>query len=341
MSQPSPAPEASAAPTLMKAVVARRYGSPDVLSLEEIPRPEPGPGEILVRIRAASVNAGDWHIMRGVPFAVRFFTGLTKPKFPIYGADVAGEVVATGEGASEFQPGDAVFGDVSAHGFGGFAEYVCAPETSFVKKPENIDFATAAATPAAGLTALQGLRKHGKLQPGERVLINGASGGVGSFAVQIAKAFGGEVTAVASTSKLEMLRSLGADHVIDYTKENFTENGQQYDVILAANGFQPITAYRRALANGGRYFMSGGEGKQLTQAMLLGPLLSLFDDRKLGNYLMTATREDMETLRDLLAEGKIAPVMDRRYPLAEVPAAVAYVEEGHARGKVVIDVAGD
>ena len=235
----------------MKAIIATKYGSPDVLELQEVEKPTPKADEVLVKTHAAAVNAGDWHMLRADPFLIRFLYGLTAPKHPILGSDMAGTVEAVGTDVTQFQIGDEVFGDLSGSGFGGFAEYTTAPENRLAHKPAGLTFEEAAAVPLAAVTALQALRDHGQIAPGKRVLINGASGGVGTYAVQIAKALGAEVTGVCSTGKMEMVRSIGADHVIDYTQEDFTQNGQQYDLILAANGFQPLSAYERALQPSG------------------------------------------------------------------------------------------
>ncbi len=325
----------------MQAIVCHTYGSPDVLRLEEVAKPIPQADEILVKVMAASAAAGDWHLLRADPFIIRFIYGLRKPKFSILGSDVAGRVEAVGPNVTQFQPGDEVFGDLSSYGFGAFAEYVAAPEKAFAHKPANLSFEQAATVPVSAITALQGLRDHGHIQAGQKVLINGASGGVGTFAVQIAKAFGAEVTAVCSTSKMELVRSLGADHVIDYTQEDFTQNGQQYDLILAANGYQPLSAYQRALTPTGTYVMSGGATSQMFQAMLLGPLRSKKGGQKLGNYLAKPNQQDLRFLADWLETGKITPVIDRRFPLRDVAGAIRYLEEGHAKGKVVITVAQD
>ena len=239
---------------------------------------------------------------------------------------------------TQFQTADEVFGDLSGDGFGGFAEYVCASEGALALKPADTSFEEAAAVPSAAATALQGLRDKGQIQQGQKVLINGASGGVGTFAVQIAKSFGAEVTGVCSTSKLEMVRSIGADHVIDYTQEDFTKNGQRYDLILATNGYHPISDYKRALSPKGTYVMSGGSGAQMFQAMLLGPVISMTGNKKTGNLLKKPNKKDLVVLKELLEAGKITPVIDRTYPLSEVPEAIRYLEEGHARGKVVITV---
>jgi NADPH:quinone reductase-like Zn-dependent oxidoreductase len=320
----------------MKAVIGTTYGSPDTLRLEEVEKPIPGDGEVLVRVLAASVNAGDWHLLRGDPFLVRLVFGLRERKIRVLGADVAGQVEAVGRGATQFQPGDAVFGDISGCGFGAFAEYVCAPESALALKPGILSFEEAAAVPAASVTALQGLRDKGRIQAGQKVLINGASGGVGMFAVQIAKSFGAEVTAVCSTRNLDRVRALGADHAVDYTVEDFTRSGQRYDLILAANGYHPIWDYQRALQPRGRYVMTGGSMAQFYQAMFLGPWISLFGSRKMGNLLVKPNQKDLAFMSGLIEAGKVAPVIDRRYPLSEVPDAIRYLEEGHAQGKVVI-----
>ncbi len=319
----------------MKAIVCRKYGSPDVLRLEEIEKPTPKDHEVLLKVHAASANAGDWHLLRGEPFPVRLMFGLLKPRIKILGADVAGRVAAVGRNVSQFQPGDAVFGDISVCGFGAFAEYVCVTENALVLKPANLSFEEAAAVPAAAVTALQGLRK-GQIQPGQKVLVNGASGGVGTFAVQIAKSFGADVTGVCSTRNLDRVRSMGADHVIDYTQEDFTQNGQRYDLILAANGYHSIGDYKRALSPNGIYVMTGGSGAQMFQAMFLGPWLSMVGNKKMGNLLLKPNKKDLVFVKELLEAGKVVPVIDRRYPLNEVADAIRYLEEGHARGKIAI-----
>ncbi|MEK7475234.1 MAG: NAD(P)-dependent alcohol dehydrogenase [Candidatus Coatesbacteria bacterium] len=324
----------------MKAIVYDRYGSADVLHLEEVERPSPKGDQVLVRVCAVSVNAPDWRLMLAMPFPIRLHSGLRRPKFRILGCDIAGVVEAAGPDARQFRAGDEVFGDLAHFGYGGFAEYVCPSEKGLARKPAGVTFEVAAATPMAGTTALQGLRDHGKVRPGQQVLIAGASGGVGTFAVQVAKVLGAEVTAVCRTDKVEMIRSLGADHVIDYTKEDFATSGQRYDLILGVNGFRSIWDYRRALAPKGTYLMAGGEWPQIRQAILWGPLLSLFGSRKLGLAPAAATQKDLACLGEWLEAGKLKPVIDRRYPLSGVPDAMRYVLEGHVRGKVVINVAG-
>jgi NADPH:quinone reductase-like Zn-dependent oxidoreductase len=322
----------------MQAIVYTHYGSPDVLQFTDVEKPTPKDHEVLIKVHASSANAGDVHYLRGTPLVFRLACGLLKPKNTLLGADVAGRIEAVGSSVTLFQPGDEVFGDLSTCGRGAFAEYICASEDAVVLKPANVSFEQAAATPVAAVTALQGLRTKGQIQPGQKVLINGASGGVGTFAVQIAKAFGTEVTAVCSTRNVDMVRALGADHVIDYTQEDFTTNGQQYDLILAANGNHSIAAYKRALTPQGTYVMSGGSGAQMVQAMLLGPLISMTGRQKMGNLLARPSTTDLRCVKELLEAGKVAPVIDRRYPLREAADAIRYLEEGHARGKVVISM---
>jgi NADPH:quinone reductase-like Zn-dependent oxidoreductase len=320
----------------MKAIVYTEYGPPDVLQLREVEKPVPKDNEVLVEVKAVSVNAYDWHLLTADIFPMRLMgVGLFKPKNTILGADIAGRVEAVGRNVKQFQPGDEVFGEI---GHGGFAEYACAPESRLALKPANLSFEEAAAVPMAALTALQGLRDVGQIRPGQKVLINGASGGVGTFAVQIAKSFGAEVTAVCSPRNLDQSRSLGADHVIDYTKEDFTQNRRQYDLIFAANGYHPLAAYKRALTPKGMYVMAGGKPAQMFQSMLLGSWLSEKDGRKMGGVSAHIDQKDLLTLKELLEAGKVVPVIDRRYPLSEAAEALRYLGAGHARGKVVITV---
>jgi NADPH:quinone reductase-like Zn-dependent oxidoreductase len=316
----------------MKAIRYTKYGSPDVLQFKEVEKPLPQDHQLLIKVHAASVNTLDL-AMKG-PLVARLITGgLLKPKDQRLGADIAGRVEAVGADAKQFQPGDEVFG-ISA---GAFAEYACTAEDKLALKPANVSFEAAAASPVAALTALQGLRDKGHIQPGQKVLINGASGGVGSFAVQIAKSFGAEVTAVCSTRNLEMARSIGADHVIDYTKEDFTQNGQRYDLIIAVNGYHPILDYKRALSPGGLYIVLGGSMAQIFQGILLGPLVSRIGSQKMDFMGIAKTnQEDLVFIGELLEAGKVVPVIERRYPLSETAEALRYLEEGHARGKVVI-----
>jgi NADPH:quinone reductase-like Zn-dependent oxidoreductase len=320
----------------MKAIVRETYGPPDMLHVEDVPQPTLRDGDVLVRVHAASANAGDWHLLRGTPFPFRLVAGLRTPRFKIIGTDVAGRVEAVGRNVTQFRPGDEVFGELSRCGFGAYAEFAAAPETALALKPANLSFEEAATLPTAGCTALQGLRK-GRIQRAQRVLINGASGGVGTFAVQIAKTFGTEVTAVCSTRNVDAVRSIGADHVIDYTNDDFAAHGQRYDLILAANGDRSIWDYRRALTADGCYAMTGGSNRQLTDALLFGPLLSI-GRQQFGNVLVKPNQADLLVLKELCESGRVRPVIDRRFPLSDVSSAVRYVEDGHARGKVVVTI---
>lgn len=317
----------------MKAIVYPTYGSPDVLELQDIDKPTPQDNQVLVKVHAAAANPLDWHRMRGAPFLVRLSDGLRKPKNPRLGADIAGRVEAVGRAVTAFQPGDDVFGEIGA---GGFAEYVCVKEVALVSKPANLSFAAAAAAPVAALTALQGLRNHGKLQSGQKVLINGASGGVGTFTVQMAKAFGAEVTGVCSTRNLELVRKLGADHVIDYTQTDFTKTGQRYDLIFDAVGNQSVAAYRRALAPQGIGVVAGFTTlARMFPIMLFGS----WGQQKISAFLAQPNQSDLLVIKELLETGKVAPVIDRCYPLAETAAAIRYLETARARGKVIITIA--
>jgi NADPH:quinone reductase-like Zn-dependent oxidoreductase len=318
----------------MKAIVYHNYGSPDVLKCEDIEKPTAADNEVLIKVRAASVNPLDWHLMRGKPYLVRIMAGPLKPKATRLGVDVAGQVEAVGRNVRQFKPGDEVFGACR----GAFAEYVCAIEDRLALKPANISFEDAAAVPVAAISALQGLRDKGRIQRGQKVLVDGASGGVGTFAVQIAKSFGADVTAVCSARNVETARSIGADHVIDYTREDFTQSGQRYDLILAANARHSIFDYRRALSRDGVYAIVGGGGVQMLQAMLLGPLLSLIGSKKMCLVPAKINKKDLVLLKDLLETGKVVPIIDRRYPLSDVAEALGYLGEGHAKGKVVITV---
>ncbi len=317
----------------MKAIVYKKYGSPDVLQMEEVEKPIPDANQVLIKVHAASINAGDYRMMRADPFLIRLMAGLLKPKDPRLGWDLAGRVEAVGENVKQFRPGDEVFGCAN----GTFAEYVLAKEAYLARKPANKSFEQAAALPVAALTALQGLRDAGGIRPGQKVLIQCASGGVGTFAVQLAKSFGAEVTAVCSTRNLEMVRSIGADHVIDYTKEDFTRNQKCYDLIFAVNGYHPLPGYKRALCSQGIYTCAGGTINQFLQAILLGSLMSRNGGKKMGSMgIAKVNQNDLVYLLDLLEAGKIAPVIDRRYPLSEIAEAFRYVEDTHAQGKVVI-----
>ena len=321
----------------MKAMVSTKYGQPDVLQLKDMEKPNPRDNEVLVKIHATSVNAADWHMLTADIFLIRFMgMGLFKPRYTILGADIAGRVEAIGRNVMQFKTGDEVYGDLANYGWGGFAEYVSVPERALALKPANLSFEQAAAVPLASLTALQGLRDKGQIQAGHKVLINGASGGVGTFAVQIAKSFGAEVTAVCSTRNLDMARSLGADHVIDYSKEDFTKNGQQYDLIIAANGYHSLSDYKRALRPKGIYVMSGGAGAQMFQSLALGPLMSTKGGKQMGGISMKANQKDLLFMKDLLEAGKVVPVIDKQFTLEQTAEAMRYLGAGHARGKVVI-----
>ncbi len=321
----------------MKAMVYTQSGSQDVFQLQEIATPTPADDQVLIKVYAASVNPLDWKTMR-VPSIVRLISGgrlTTKNK--VLGCDIAGRVEAVGKHVKQFQPGDEVFG-VKGFAGGGFAEYVCTIEDKLALKPANISFEDAAAVPVAAITALQGLRDKGRIQPGHKVLVDGASGGVGTFAIQIAKSFGAEVTAVCSTRNVETARSIGADHVIDYTREDFTQSGQRYDLIMGANAYHSIFDYKRALSQDGIYVMAGGGLAQILQFLLLAPFLSLIGSKKMRFFIAKINKKDLVLLKDLLEAGKVVPVIDRRYPLSDVAEALHYLEEGHAQGKVVITV---
>jgi NADPH:quinone reductase-like Zn-dependent oxidoreductase len=323
----------------MRAIVRDRYGSPDGLELRDIDKPEVGNAEVLVRVHAAGVDQGVWHVVTGLPYPIRLAGyGLRVPKTPVPGADVAGVVEAVGNDVTRFQPGDEVFGI----GSGSYAEYARAREEKLAPKPANLTFEQAAVVAVSGLPALQGLRDHGKLRPGQKVLIIGASGGVGTFAVQLAKAFGAEVTGVCSTTKVDMVRSIGADHVIDYTHEDFAEGEQRYHVILDIGGNSSLSRLRRALTPKGTLVIAGGEteGRWLggTDRQLRAVLLSPFVGQKLGTFVSRENHEDMIVLKELIEAGKVTPVIDRIYPLSEVPEAIRYMRTGHARGKLVIAV---
>lgn len=325
----------------MQAVVADRYGSPEVLELKDVAIPILKDNEVLIKIRAVSLNAADWHVLGADPFLVRLMFGLTKPKITILGADVAGTIEEIGKNVKQFKPGDEVFGDLSGSGWGAYAEYVCANENAIVKKPSNISFEEAAASGMAAVTALQSLNKYTNIKPGQSVLINGASGGVGAFAVQIAKSFGAEVTAVCSAGNVDLARKLGADRVIDYTTSDFTKNEDTYDVIVAVNGYHPISDYKHALKPNGTYIMVGGAVAQMTQAMFVGPVTSMIGSKKLTHLMAKPNKKDLTYIKGLLETGQVRPVMDKVFPLSEVAAALSYLKLGHAKGKVVIKVADD
>jgi NADPH:quinone reductase-like Zn-dependent oxidoreductase len=323
----------------MKAIVRDTYGSPEVLELRDIDKPEIADDEVLVHVHAAGVGRDVWHIMRGLPYPIRLAGyGLRAPKNPVIGSDVAGVVEAVGKNVSRFQPGDEVFGI----GKGSYAEYVCAREDKLAPKPANLTFEQAAVVAISGLAALQGLREHGRVEPEQKVLVIGASGGVGTFAVQLAKANGAHVTGVCNTTKVDMVRSIGADHVIDYTRDDFAEGEQRYNLILDIGGNSSLSRLRRALTPQGTLVIAGGEtdGRWLggTDRQLRALILSPFVGQKLGTFVASENHEDMIVLKDLIESGKVAPVIDRTYPLSQVAEAIRYLEEGHARGKVVITV---
>src|SRR5574341_403208 len=329
----------------MKAIEYTKYGPPDVLELKEVEKPAPKDNEVLIQVRAASVNPLDWHYTRGAPFMVRTGAGLRKPKNTRPGVDLAGLVEAVGRDVTQFQPGDAVFGART----GAFAEYVCKVEKTLALKPANLTFEQAAAVPVAACTALQGLRDKGQIQPGQKVLINGAAGGVGTFAVQIAKSFGAEVTGVCSTRNVEMVRSLGADHIVDYTREEFTHTGQRYDLVLDNVGNRSFSDFRRVLTLHGTLVFNGGGPLAASEGRWIGPaahslsaiLLSRFVSQRVVTFLASVTKEDLLVLKELIEAGKVTPVIDRTYPLRETAEAIRYVEGGHARAKVVITIAPD
>ena len=324
----------------MKAIVYYHYGTPDVLQYQEIEKPIPADDQVLIQVRAASANPYDWHFIRGTPSFIRLFTGLRAPKSRRLGADVAGVVETVGSNVTSSKPGDAVFGTAP----GSFAEYVCSPASSLALKPENLNWEQAAAVPIAGITALQGLRDKGKVQPGKHVLINGAAGGVGTFAVQIAKWFGARVTGVCSTRNIELVRSIGADEVIDYTRESFINGAQRYDLLFDLVGNNPLSACLRVLHPQGTYIGCGGGAPDRRSIEILGSILhslaiAPFASQKVPGLLAKVNTADLTFLADLMRAGKVTPVLDRSYPLSETADAIRYVEQGHAHGKVAINVA--
>jgi NADPH:quinone reductase-like Zn-dependent oxidoreductase len=320
----------------MKAIVRRQYGSPDVVEFAEVAKPTPEAHEVLIKLCAASVNPLDLFLMKGWPWS-KAIPGLRTPKQAVLGCDIAGRVEAVGRNVRRFQAGDEVFGVTGFEGKG-FAEYVCAIEEKIAAKPANISFEEAAAVPIAASTALQGLRDKGRIQPGHKVLVEGASGGVGTFAVQIAKAFGAEVTAVCSTRNLETARAIGADHVVDYTQDDFARSGRRYDLILAANVHHSIFDCRRALTPDGIYVAAGGSALRMIQVLSLGPLLSMIGRKKMCFFMANINHKDLNFLGELLKSRKVLPVIDRRYRLSETADALRYLGEGHARGKIIVSV---
>lgn len=328
----------------MKAAVYTRYGPPDVVQIQDVEKPVPNVNGVLIKVRAAGVNPYDWHFMRGLPYPIRLMSGLRKPKVTRLGADVSGQVETVGKNVTQFKPGDEVFGACSGPFSGAFAEYACAPETAFVLKPANVTFEQAASIAIAALTALQGLRDKAKIQPGHKVLVNGAAGGVGTFGVQIAKSFGAEVTAVCSTRNVEMVRSIGADHVIDYAQEDFTSIPRRYDLILDCVGNHSLLACGRVLNPKGILVMAGGASGRWKMGLLRGIralVLSQLSSKKFLSMLAKFNQEDLALIGELIAIGKITPVIDRSYKLSEIPDAIRYIETGHARGKVVMTTESD
>ena len=314
----------------MKAFIYERYGPPETLRMTEIDKPTPNADQVLVKVLAVSVNAADWHALRGKPLFARATLGLLRPKHQLLGVDIAGQVEAVGPNVTRFQPGDQVYANLLDHGYGGFAEYVSVPVNVMALKPANLSFEEAAAVPMAAVTALQGLRHHGALQPGQQVLINGATGGVGTFAVQIAKAYGAEVTAVTSTPNLDLVRSLGADHIVDYTTTDALGDGRRYDLILDTVGNRSVPDLKRVLATGGKAAVTGFT----SVGRLLG--VSLGGGKQIAQVQAHVTAKDLELLSQLIEAGKVRPRIDRRYPFADIPAAIAYLEQGHAKAKVVV-----
>lgn len=320
----------------MNAIVYTKYGPPEVLELKEVAKPTPRDDEVLIKVQAVSVNRSDWETLRGKPLYARI-GGLLKPRHQILGSDVAGRVEMAGRNIRRFQPGDEVFGDILPR-MGGFAEYVCARESALALKPASMTFEEAAAIPQAAVIALQAIRDKGRVQPGQKVLINGAGGGAGTFAVQLAKLYGAEVTGVDNTGKLDFMRSLGADHVIDYTREDFTKNGKRYDLILDVVAHRSVFAYKRALRSNGSYFLAGGSVATILQILLLGAWIRGTTGKRMRILAVRPNTEDVDFMKELIEAGKVTTVIDKTYPLSEVPEAIGYVGEGDARGKVVITV---
>jgi NADPH:quinone reductase-like Zn-dependent oxidoreductase len=320
----------------MQAIVYTKYGSPDVLELKEVEKPAPKDSEVLIKIYAASINSWDWDLLTGRPIEYRLFSGLLKPtKTKILGCDIAGRIEAVGRNIKQFHPGDDIFGDLCEGYWGGFAEYGCARENEITLKPAGMSFEEAAAVPQAGILALQGLYDKTEIKPGQRILINGAGGGVGTFAIQIAKSFGAEVTGVDSTGKLDMMRSLGSDHVIDYTQEDFTKTGKCYDLILDVKTDRSIFDYRRALNSDGIYVTVGGRSSRILQLVFPGALISMIGGKKLA-VIMHKPNKDINILNEMIVSGKVKPVIDRCFPLSETADAFRYFGEGHFKGKIVI-----
>jgi NADPH:quinone reductase-like Zn-dependent oxidoreductase len=332
-----PATAEPAAPA-MRAFIYEKYGPPEALRMATVDKPAPGAREVLVRVMATSVNPADWHSLRGKPLFSRITLGLRRPKHQILGVDIAGQVEVVGDGVTRFKPGDEVYANLLNHGYGGFAEYASVPVEVVSVKPANLSYEEAAAVPMAAVTALQGLRHHGEIRPGQKVLINGASGGVGTFAVQIAKSYGAEVTGVTSTRNIDLVRSLGADHVIDYTTTDFVRGGQRYDLILDAVGNRSVPDLRRALAAGGKAAVTGftSVARLIRVALLGGAGSGPGRRRDIAMVSALVTAADLELVAELIEAGKVRPAIDRHYPFADIPTAIAYLEQGHASGKVVV-----
>ncbi len=325
----------------MKAIVLTRYGSPDYFELKEVAKPKPGDNEVLIMVFAASINSWDWEILIARPFVNRLMAGLLRPKrIKILGCDIAGRVEAVGKNVTQFQPGDEVFGDLSGCGWGGFAEYVCARDNALALKPDTMTFEQAAAIPQAGLLALQALLYREQVRPGQKVLFNGAGGGVGTLGIQMAKSFGAEVTGVDNTEKLDIMRSSGADHVIDYTQEDFTRSGKHYDRIIDVKATRSVSDYKRALNHGGVFVMVGGSSSLVNKLLLLGPWISMTESKKMGLLLHKANK-GMAFMKELFEAGKVVPVIDRRYTLNDVAEALRYYGEGQVKGKIVINLQHD
>ncbi|MFS0824741.1 NAD(P)-dependent alcohol dehydrogenase [Bacillus sp. 1P02SD] len=322
----------------MKAIISEKYGSPDTLKLREVATPTPKGNQVLVRVHASSINYSNLVLLRGKPLPVRLAFGLRKPKYLIPGGDMAGIVEAIGENVTQFQVGDEVYGDISSSGWGTFAEYVAVDEKALALKPSNLLFTEAAAVPMAAMTALQAIRDKGKVRAGQEVLLHGASGGVGTFAVQIAKAYGAQTTAVVSTRNVDIAKSLSSDHVIDYKKEDIKNLDKTYDVILGVNGSQPISTYKRLLKENGVFIHVGGAESQMYQSMIIGSWYSMTGKKKFIPFLQRPKQEDLVVMKKLIEEGKVKPVIDRSYSLRDVPKAFEYFEEGHSQGKVVITI---
>jgi NADPH:quinone reductase-like Zn-dependent oxidoreductase len=326
----------------LKAVIYHRYGSPAKLRIEDVPKPTPGPGDVLVKVHASSVNAADLEYLHGIPFIARMGSGILRPRRRVLGFDAAGTIESIGKDTSRFKPGDRVFTDLFDHGFGAFAEYVCAPEAAFASIPALLTFEEAATVPHSGVLAIQGLARGERIEPGHTVLINGAGGCVGPFAIQMAKAYGAEVTGVDRTEKLDFLRSIGADHTIDYTSEDYTQSGKTYDWILDLAAHRPLVASRRALGPSGRYVMAGGPTGRFLRLLATGPLLTGGTNRKMGMLMWEPfAPADVAALIDLIESGKLTPIIDRAYSLDDVPEAVRRLESGEARGKLVIRIVSE